>query len=91
MTYTPRLQSSKYEENREKALEQGQAFLRELKELLEKYDATIDLESDYEDDRCRALVSLNNAAFYSADISVQSNEITKDTDFVVDDFKIGEK
>jgi len=66
----------------------AQDFLRELKALLIKYDASIDLESDYESSRCEAFISLNDASFYSGEIEVSNNEINYETDFIVTDFKI---
>ena len=69
-------------------LKNAQNLLLELKALLKKYDATIDLESDYESNDCEAFISLNDASFYSAEIKVHSNEITENTNFIVNEFKV---
>lgn len=70
------------------SIQNAQNLLSELKTLLNKYDATIDLESDYESNDCEAFISFNDASFYSGKIKVNGNEITSNTNFVVNDFKI---
>ncbi len=78
-------------ELKELEVERAQLFLKEFKELLEKHDATLCFDCDWNDsDTVSAEVHFEGTGFYGA-VEVSLNELTKDTDYIVSDFKVGEK